>query len=600
VVFGITAVTTAERLFSWDTTVVINEPIASIQKIWPELKARSQVRIILSHLGETESAALLARFPDCALVVNGHRKQAMEPVVTRGGQRLMQFGFEGKKLSFQDLQIDKKETRLGSGGWLTLGPEVADDAAMQKLIAAAVAPAASSVPTAQLDLYVMSQCPYGLAALEEIVPLAKRFKGLTLSVHFIGSVSADSSLRSLHGPDEASEEQLWLAIEELYPRQYLDFLEVMAAGGTGTVAALSRLKMDPARLDTWVKTRGKAALIAHYRRSERLGINSSPTLLWNNLPAEFDLKRLRVVKRLCAEGLTGALCDSVPECFEDRDCRKPGKNGHCSAGGRCQFVDAASFDFVVVTPDSALSHPEQGAIATTQELFGGAKIRTLTLSSKDGAALIKQLQPAGLPLYLFGPEVGRDPNFSKIESGVEKLGKWYTFRDGVMPRHYFHLRPWRSSETVLLIDPLFPGVSEALKAVLAADSTLDWIKVVPVFFGDPADPKQPVEERLRQEEGLRWLILAHQYKAKYPAYLRSYIEHPASSYWFMALDSLGIEPKELFANVKASGNMLTAHSKLLQELGLSESVQFLVHNREVAVVKSQGELVKLLGKLGGK
>ena len=68
----------------------------------------------------------------------------------------------------------------------------------------------------------------------------------------------------------------------------------------------------------------------HYTRSMRMGINSSPSLLVNNTMFQDEIVKPRLAKIVCGTGEgKPAYCDSVPECFADRDCRKPGKTGAC-------------------------------------------------------------------------------------------------------------------------------------------------------------------------------------------------------------------------------------------------------------------------------
>jgi hypothetical protein len=600
IVFGITAVTTTERLVNRDAAVIIDDPVAALTKIWPRLVKQSMVRIILSHLGEKESAALAARFPDSHIIVNGHRKETVGPVTGLGAQWVMQFGFQGKQLAYLEIAADSGRVTAGANGWITIGPEVPEDPVLRRLVATGTVPGAAP-REAQLDLYLMSHCPYGIPALREIMQLVESFPAMHLGIQFVGTADSSGALKSLHGAEEAADEMRWLAVEALYPRQWHAFLAMISGDSLSAAAVIAKLGLDPRAIEAWVKSSAPAALADHYRRSERLGITASPTLLWNNVPFEDDITRMRVAKRLCAEiGRSAPLCDSLPECFADRDCRKPGKTGRCGSSGRCEYVDATVFDFIVVAADTMLGASEKTAVATTSELFPGARVRIVSYVLKEGAALVKELKPAALPLYLFDAKVSGDVNFPKIESGIVKSGGWYTFREGVMRKTYFYKRDERPASIELFIDPFFPGIEQALTAVLRADSTLARTRVTPMIFGDPQDPRQPAEELLRREEALRWLVFAAKYPGQYPAYLRSYATRPGSSYWFLSLHELNMTLDGFIADVKRNGDLLQQQWRQAQDLGIVDAVYLLIDNRELAAVKNQAELERALKRVAGQ
>ena len=127
VVFAVTGLTTQEKLFQIDTSVVIGPPIASLRKIWPEMKKKSDFQIVLSHLGEEASRMVCDSFPDCAVVVNGHRKMTTEAAEEKSGRLFMQFGFEGKGLSFASLSINGRSMIVDRTGWLEVPAETPDD-----------------------------------------------------------------------------------------------------------------------------------------------------------------------------------------------------------------------------------------------------------------------------------------------------------------------------------------------------------------------------------------------------------------------------------------------------------------------------------------
>jgi len=77
-----------------------------------------------------------------------------------------------------------------------------------------------------LDLFVMSQCPYGAQALVAMKDVADSFqKDLTLNVHYIGGVQGEQ-LTSMHGPGEVDEDVRQLCAIKHYPKnnKFLDYV----------------------------------------------------------------------------------------------------------------------------------------------------------------------------------------------------------------------------------------------------------------------------------------------------------------------------------------------------------------------------------------
>jgi len=78
-----------------------------------------------------------------------------------------------------------------------------------------------------VELFVMSYCPYGVRAEENIAPLQELFGNkIDLKVRYIVNVNGDTieKVNSLHGLYEAKEDARQLAIAKLYPDKLWDYL----------------------------------------------------------------------------------------------------------------------------------------------------------------------------------------------------------------------------------------------------------------------------------------------------------------------------------------------------------------------------------------
>ncbi len=600
--FGITGVTTQERVVGRDDSVTVASPIASLRSIWGELSRKSDFQIILSHLGEESSRQLLDTFPECGLVVNGHRKTSTDEFITTRGQVMLQFGFQGKALSYAEIGKDSKGLGIERNGWLDVGPTIPDDSVVATLVTLPAQGPATAAKTV-LDLYIMSQCPYGCAALKQFVSFVTTFPGVEWHVWFIGSVSMDGSMSSLHGPDEVNDELWWLAVASEYPDAWLEFLKARSySADTKSETVIRSMGLDIPKLQAWIARKGRAELAQQYTRSMRMGINASPTLLVNNSPFTPDITKPRLAKLVCGtkEGVN-AYCDSLPECFSDQDCKKPGKTGACVVKERnkasCVFTDAVRFTLTTVVPDSSFSHPEGSVLSGMRDQFPGVTVDTVRAGSDRGRALIAAFNPSFLPLFVFDTVMAKAPSYRAMAAALMPEKGKFVFRPGMVKPSYFYKRKFEAKSLELFADPVFPGSREAIGIVVAAAKKDPGITILPLVYGPSDSVGDPAEESLRTEEALRWLVIQRFYPALFNRYLALFSRRTTMSYWFTDCKSLGINIDRFVEQVQKNGELLDDHLREVVGLGMKEPIEVLVDNREVVAVKNQKELYEIIAQV---
>jgi hypothetical protein len=395
------------------------------------------------------------------------------------------------------------------------------------------------------------------------------------------------------------DEMVWLAVRSLYPEQWPGFLKAMCPEDAATFRAIGSLKLDSAVIGKWVRRKGRAALADHYRRSMRLAVTASPTLLISNAAFEKAITSGRLSKGYCA-GRTKrpAWCDTLPECYDDGDCRKKGYIGACGEKGVCSYTPDQAFVFSVLVADSTLYHPEQAIIATTSELFPNATVETVLAGSNRGRELLKSQAPGALPFYLFGPQVVRAHNFPQIETGLVRVRDGYAFKKGIAPCNYFPLRKRLPRRIEAFIDPVFPEAIAVAVALLADSSLAARTRIAPVFYSDPAADAPSLDEKVRREESLRWLVLDSLYKKSFAAYITYHAKNPGSSTgWFETLDIVEIDQKEFARKQKAAAGALASHWRCIASLSIKDPVSLLIDNRELVPLRNQGELSAVLDYL---
>lgn len=207
---------------------------------------------------------------------------------------------------------------------------------------------------------------------------------------------------------------------------------------------------------------------------------------------------------------------------------------------------------------------------------------------------MKEYQPTGLPLYLFGNEVKLAHNFSTIEKGIFERGAVLTFREGVVRENFFPQRTVVPGMVRLYIDPLFKGLPDIFMLLESDSAYLKKVDIKPIIFSDPATAPTSFEEKFRQEEALRWMVLGNRSLEAKRAYLGAYAQNPASSYWNSYCKVAKITPDSLQALAIRSGGVLTKLWKELKSLRIREPAMLLIDNRETVILNSERELRSVL------
>jgi hypothetical protein len=546
--FVITSVSTTERLFPVDSSIVVKDPLASLNAIRREMKrkAKDVHLVLISHLGEDSTIALLKKDTSFFLAANGHRKLSVQPFNTAAKTPMLNFGLQGKQLSYTVLEWKNRDLRPVKNGWINIDgsagvdPKVAEIVAVPKAAAKtskaaassadaqkansnaqaanAAKPAAAQKPAATAtanqnvsqipdssrvyDLYIMSLCPYGIKALGDLAELIRAFPQREWNVWFIGRAEGDK-LASLRGEPEMFDEALWLAVKALYPYRYHEFLFLRASSKASTEELLNEMGLNVSNLRKWAVDTGPSELRQHYIRSTGLGVNASPTLYLNNNVYNKRIGGGRLVREECnAVVLRPDFCNDYPECFEDGDCRAVGKIGRCvgAEGTRavCEFKDDAVFALKVLVADSALDNPEKQAIEAMVDALPGAKVSVVKFSSEEGKRMMAKYSPTALPFFHFDKRVEKAARFSAVSGTLEKVSDGgYRVKKGTVRENYFPQRAEKPGVIELYADPMMSDIGRVINLLVSNPDLAKRVVLRPIINKDPRSTDLSTQERLR-------------------------------------------------------------------------------------------------------
>jgi hypothetical protein len=439
---------------------------------------------------------------------------------------------------------------------------------------------ASATGMIELDLYVMSLCPYGMEAERELLPLVARSAGrVTLRIHYIAD-EADSGavadpvlpdllgveparrrtaacdagsggagtgpFRSLHGQEEIDEGIRQLLILADYPQQHAAYVLCRSRQGSqgDWRRCASAAGVAPDTLAAAAAgPRGEGLFRANISAASRRGINLSPTLLVNGEEYAGDYRGYALARHLCA--LQGEECPEVPACGTDADCAgKPGLVTLCeepdTPQARCVHQEPAAFQLIVLNTSACRDCSTGGFVRSTLELFPGAQLSGYLAESPEGAALMSKYGIQSLPGYIFGSGFEQSRRFGRVRGMVRAVADGFVVIPGVAGTSYWPRRPPNPGRTELFL-PLWPLPREA--AFLAP-----WREPGPGVEIHHLVPQGSLESdggAGGSSDELRWRICtALERPEQYPAVAALVAQDPEGD-WETALGSVGSDTERI-------------------------------------------------------
>jgi len=133
----------------------------------------------------------------------------------------------------------------------------------------------------RLDIFVMSQCPYGTKALDAMAEVLPNFdNNINFNINYIAEANADGTFNSLHGQPEVDENIRELCAIKYYPNSYMDYIWCRNQNITGDWTSCGT--NFPKIKTCFSGSEGKTLLNENIKLGNVLGIGASPTWMVNN------------------------------------------------------------------------------------------------------------------------------------------------------------------------------------------------------------------------------------------------------------------------------------------------------------------------------
>lgn len=350
---------------------------------------------------------------------------------------------------------------------------------MRKLVLSAVVlgiaatpgiPGAADEAKVPLDLYVMSQCPWGVKAEDAIFPAVKSLDPFVdFHLYFIAEVQpgADSQpasqrFQSMHGAPEVAENLRQVCAQKHFPARYLEYIlernhNIMDPNWQ---AAATKVGIAPEVIEQCAGGAEGAALLSENLKAHKARqATASPTIDISGTPYTGPRGLRSISLALCealkAKGvrLPGACakaaalpsdpvpsasgCGAAPAGAAAGGCGAPAAGG-CAGGcgGGCGAAGAVraglpssdlAFDIRVVADTDCTVCPPK-FVDVLKQAYPAARFTTIPAGSKDGKAIITRVGATRLPLYLLDPAVAQTATFQQLKGWYVQVGDGYLVR----------------------------------------------------------------------------------------------------------------------------------------------------------------------------
>ncbi len=358
--------------------------------------------------------------------------------------------------------------------------------------------------SAELELFVMSLCPYGMEAEGVLLPLLERFGDrVRLQIHYLADEqdqakvsraparpqaragcagqgsSGDGPFTSLHGQPEIDEGRRQLIALQDFPAGYRAYVLCRSRQGPSSgdwQACAVAAGLDPVALQREAAgPRGEQLFREDIRLANTLGIDLSPTLLIDGEEFTGDFAPLPLARRLCRSQPDHPLCQELSACGGDADCSPPpGKGALCrdpnTPKARCEYFDPVPFSLQVIDSHTCEVCNTGAFLASTLELFPQAQTKVHSLETPEGQRLAGQYGIQVFPAYIFSADFARDPRFARVRHLLDNRGGAYLLSPRLVGASLWRARPDSSGQLDVFAPAWDPDAE--------ADLLRDW----------PADP----------------------------------------------------------------------------------------------------------------
>jgi len=265
----------------------------------------------------------------------------------------------------------------------------------------------------QVDLFVMSKCPYGVLAENSFRSVLEKFgNNMAINLHFIGSFEKDGTPKSLHGDAEIKGNIAQLCAKEIAPDKQFNYVMCMNKDWrkipNNQESCAQEVGIDKTKLNTCVNgDLGKKLLKESFASAKKKNVMGSPTIYIND--KEYRGGRM-------------------PRDYIDHICKNYGEKKQLAF---CRKLPPPPEVHITAITDSRCGEPCNPAQIFTSmvQVFKGLKATTLSWKSEEAQKIAAELGITKLPILFFDNTIENDPDgLAKIKQWLTTKGKYHILK----------------------------------------------------------------------------------------------------------------------------------------------------------------------------
>lgn len=287
----------------------------------------------------------------------------------------------------------------------------------------------------KVDLYAMSQCPYGVQAMNTMGSVMKSMgEVVEYNINYIVNLDDSGNLTSLHGEPEVKGNIVQLCAKEYSPDKYLDMISCMNASASdipdnwNTCAAEAFIsKIDEIKA-CYEGEEGKELLKENMKKADELKVAASPTFYINDEKYQSSRDDVSIKRFICSQiDYNYKACFDIPACVVDSDCiGESNKIGKCvseSGDSYCEYYDAENIDLIVLNDERCSDCAFASDVVTSlSQIFKGIKIENVDYNTEEGKKLYEENNLDFLPSFLFTESVKKGEGYQNVQNFLYEKG----------------------------------------------------------------------------------------------------------------------------------------------------------------------------------
>ena len=315
---------------------------------------------------------------------------------------------------------------------------------------------------AEVEFYVMSQCPYGTQVEDAIKPvLDKLGDGVDFSLNFIGNVYSEDQYNaldprmqaqchkradgqyycSLHGENEVNGDIVQLCAAKYYPQKYMDMV-VCQNQNAGAIPGNWEACAEESGMETdeikacYEGEEGHQLYAESIAKATAAQARGSPTIYINDESYKGQRDTLSFMRTICNSLEGHPECDALPECASDADCSaQPGMVGKCENPGednaKCAYSEPETVNLIIINDERCGTDCDISRVKTSlQAIFSGLEITEYDYSSEEGKQLYDESGVTYLPALLFDDSIEQGEGYAQVKNYLDTKGDYYSLRIG--------------------------------------------------------------------------------------------------------------------------------------------------------------------------